>query len=88
MDITLLVQMRQCNKFGSVRNDKIINLNLGSGVGLESAPLPPTRHQPDLLFPSGQTINQEKNRESRNDILLPTNHVVLHWPMYTERRIN
>ena len=31
-----LVQMRQSNKCGSARNDEILNLHLGSGVGLES----------------------------------------------------
>ena len=33
MDMTFLVQMRQSNKFGNVRNDEIINLHLGSGAG-------------------------------------------------------
>ena len=28
-----LGQMRQSNKYGSVRNDEIFNLNLGSGAG-------------------------------------------------------
>ena len=32
-----LVQIRQPNKFGSARNDEIINLNLGSGTDLEPA---------------------------------------------------
>ena len=31
--MVFLVQMTQSNKCGSVRNDKIINLNLGSGAG-------------------------------------------------------
>ena len=38
-------------------------------------PLPPTRHQPHLLIPSAQTLNQE-NKESKNEIQLPTNHIV------------
>ena len=33
MNIEFLVQMRQSNQCGSVRNDEIFNLHLGSGVG-------------------------------------------------------
>ena len=33
MDTEFLVQMRQCNKCGSVRNIEIFNLHLGSGAG-------------------------------------------------------
>ena len=33
MDTEFLVQMRQSNKSGSVRNDEISNLHLGSGAG-------------------------------------------------------
>ena len=33
MDTEFLVQMRQCNKCGSVRNDEIFSLHLGSGAG-------------------------------------------------------
>ena len=33
MNIEFLVQMRQSNKCGSVRNDEIFNLHLGSGAG-------------------------------------------------------
>ena len=33
MDTEFLEQMRQSNKCGSVRNDQILNWNLGSGVG-------------------------------------------------------
>ena len=33
MDTELLIQMRQSNKFWSVRNDEIFNLHLGSGAG-------------------------------------------------------
>ena len=32
MDIEFLVQIRESNKCGSVRNDEIFNLHLGSGV--------------------------------------------------------
>ena len=79
--------MRQSNKRGSVRNDEIINLHLGSGTGpLSLHPVPCARHQPQLLIPSAHTINQEKNKESRNEIQLPKNCVVLPWPMYREPR--
>ena len=33
MDTEFLVQMRQSNKCGSVRNDETFNLHLGSGAG-------------------------------------------------------
>ena len=33
MNMALLVKLRQSNKCGSVRNDEIINLHLGSGGG-------------------------------------------------------
>ena len=33
MGMAFLVQIRQSNKCGSVRNDEIINLHLGSGAG-------------------------------------------------------
>ena len=33
MGTEFLVQMRQSNKCGSVRNDETLNLHLGSGVG-------------------------------------------------------
>ena len=33
MDTKFLVQMRQSNKCGSIRNDEIFNLPLGSGAG-------------------------------------------------------
>ena len=33
MDTEFLVEMRQCNKCWSVRNDDIFNLHLGSGAG-------------------------------------------------------
>ena len=33
MDMEFLVQMRQSNKCGSVRNNEIFNLHLGSGAG-------------------------------------------------------
>ena len=59
--MAFLVQMRQSNKYGSVRNGEVINLHLVSGT-LESASLPPAKHQPRLLIPSTQTINKEKTK--------------------------
>ena len=53
---------------------------------LSQYPLPPARHQPHLYIPSAQTINQEKNKESRNEIQLPTNGIILPWPTYTGPR--
>ena len=63
--MTLLVQMRQSNKCGSVMNDEIINLTLEI--------MTPTH----LLIPSAQTINRKKNKESRKEIQLPTNRIIL-----------
>ena len=61
--MAFLVQIRQSNKCGSVRNDEIIKLTLGIWCGpLSQHPLPPARHQPHLLIPSAQTMNQEKTK--------------------------
>ena len=75
-----LVQMRQSIKCGSVRNDEIFNLHLGSGVALESASL--------ASFTGSIRPNNypEKNKEPRNEIQLTTYRIVLPWPMYTEPR--
>ena len=63
MDMAFLVQMRQSNKCGSVRNDEIINLHLGSGAGpWVSIPylLQDTSHI--CWFHPPKTINQEKTK--------------------------
>ena len=61
--MAFLVQIRQSNKCGSVRNVEIINLHFGIWCGpLSQHPLPPARHQPHLMIPSAQTINQEKTK--------------------------
>ena len=87
MDIEFLVQMRQSDKCGSVRNDDIFNLTLGICCRpLSQHPLPPARHQPHLLIPSAQNNQPGKNKEPRNEIELPTNRIVLPWPTYTEPR--
>ena len=53
---------------------------------LKSASLPPARHQPPSLIPTAQTIIHEKAKQSRNEVQLPTNHIVLPWPKYAEHR--
>ena len=71
--------MRQSDICGSVRNDEIFNLHLGSGdLPLSLHSLPPARHQP-LKQP-------EKSKEQRNQIQLPTNHIILPSSTYTEPR--
>ena len=72
------VQMRQSNKFGSVRNDEINNLHLGSGWGpVSQHPLYAGRYQPQLLIPSSQDNQPGEDKEFRNGIKLPTNQIVL-----------
>ena len=84
MGIELLVQMRQSNKCGNVKNDEILTLGIWCGP-LSQHPLPPARPQPHLLIPSAQTIGQ-KSKEPRNANELPANHIILPWPMYAESR--
>ena len=73
--LTLLVQMRQFNKCGSVRNNQ---LTFGIWCGpLIQHPLPNAKHQPHLLIPSPQNNQPQKNKESRNDIQFPTNCIIL-----------
>ena len=67
--------MREPNKCVSVRNDEIIKLHMRSGAGpcVSISCL----HRPHLLIPCPQTINQEKNKESRNEIKLSENPIVV-----------
>ena len=58
MDTEFLVQMRQSNKRGSVRNE-IFNLHLGSGAGPWIS-IPCLLQDTSHIFPSTQTINQKK----------------------------
>ena len=78
MDMAFLVKLAQSNKCGSVRNDEIINLHLGSGAGLKSAS-PASCKTPATFIDSIRPNNQpgKKNKESRNEIQLPTNRIVL-----------
>ena len=46
--------------------------------------LPSSRHQSHILILSTQTINQEKNEESRNEIQISTNCILLPWLMHTK----
>ena len=76
MDTEFSVQMRQSNKCGSVRNDEIFNLHLGSGAGpWVSIPclLQDTSHI-YWFHPPNQIAR--KNKEPRNEIQLPTNRIV------------
>ena len=56
--------MRQSNKCGSVRNDEIINLHLGSGAGLASCKTPATLI--DSIRPNNQPGKKTKNPEMRS----------------------
>ena len=51
--------MRQSNKCGSVRNDEVFNLHLGSGAGPWIS-IPCLLQDTSHIFPSTQTINQKK----------------------------
>ena len=78
--------MRRTNKCGSVRNDEILKLTLGIWCkSLIQHSLPLARHTNfiDFICPNNQP---EKDKESRNEIKLSTNCIVLHWPAYTDCR--
>ena len=82
--MAFLVQIRQSNKCGSVRNDEIISWDLVRA--LESAS-PASCKTPatyiDSICPNSQP---GKNKEPRNEIQLSANRIVLPWPTYTEPR--
>ena len=86
MDMAFLAQMRQSNKCESIRKDEAINLHLGSGAGPWVSQTP-ARHQLHFLIPSTQAINQQKDKEYKNEIQLPGNPIVLVWPTYAELRV-
>ena len=78
---------RQSNKCGSVGNNEIINLDLGSGVGpwvSNPCVLQDTCH----IYWFHPPKQPGKNKECRNEIELPTNLTVLPWPTNTELRAN
>ena len=68
MDKEVLVQMRQSNKCESVRMMKYSTYTLGIWCRpLSQHPLAPARHQPHLLIPSIQTINQKNPKNPEID---------------------
>ena len=86
MGMVFLVQIRQSNKCGSVRNDEIINLHLGSGAG-PCVSIPCSWKTRATFIDSIRRNNQPgKNKESRNQIQLSANRIVPPWPTYTEPR--
>ena len=63
------------------------HLILGIWCGpLSQHALPLARHQLHLLIPSAQNNQPGKNKESRNEIQLSTNRIVLPWPTHIEPR--
>ena len=75
--MTYLVQMRQSNKYGSVRNDKIPTYPCNLVQALESAS-PASCKTPSTFINSICSNNQPgKIKESRNEIQLSTNRIVL-----------
>ena len=86
IDTEFLVQMRQSNEYGSVRNDEIFNFHLGSDAGtsvsirclLQDASHIYCFHPPKQLT--------RKTKKPTNETHLSANHIVLAWLMYTELR--
>ena len=78
--------MRQSRKCGSVRNDEVINLHLGFGASPESA-CPASCKAPVTIIGSVWPNNQPgENKQSKNEIQLPINRILLPWSTYTEPR--
>ena len=81
MDIEFLVLMRQSNKCGSVRNDEIFNLHVGSGVG-------PWVSIPCLMQDTSHIYwfhsPKQLTRKLRIEIQFQSNRIVLPWPTYKE----
>ena len=88
--MTYLVQMKQSNKCGSVRNDKIPTYPCNLVQAIESAFPAPARHHPHLLISSAQTINQEKSKSP--EMRFTSQQIELYclglqsWPTYTGAR--
>ena len=75
--MTFLVQMRQVNKWESVRNEEMFNLNLGSGSGpWVGIFFFPASHQPHLLIPSSKIIAQDKAKNP--EIRFTSQQIVLY----------
>ena len=60
LDTEFLVQMRQSNQCGSIRNDEIFNLHLGSGLWALESVSPAFCKTPATLIQSAQTNSQKK----------------------------
>ena len=77
----LLVQMRQSNKYPGVKNDTIINLDLGSGSASHASCQAPSRI---YLFhlPKQSTRKKTKNPEIKHNF----EQIARPWPNYTELR--
>ena len=86
METEFLVQMRECNKCGSIRNDEIFNLHLGSGMG-PSVSIPCLLQNTNHIYwfhPLKQLTT--KKQRTQNETQLPTNRIVLPQSMYLEPR--
>ena len=81
--MTFLVQMRQSDNYGSVENDRIINLHLGSGWGLWPSIPGSYSCKTRGTFSISLCQKPEKNNESRNEIQID---IVPPWPTYREPR--
>ena len=81
-----LAQMRQSDKCGSVRNDKIFNLHLGSGAGpwdIITCILQDTSHINWHHLPKQ---SNKKKQKILKKYRTPKNCIILPWPTYTEPR--
>ena len=86
MSTEFLAQMRQSNKCESVRNDEILNLHLGSGVG-SSVGIPCLLQDTSHIYwfhPPKQLIRKKQRTQKRESTL--NKSYLLAWPTYTEPR--
>ena len=88
MDIEFLVEMRQSDKYGSVRNDDIFNLHWDLVQALESASSAFCKTLAVFIDSICPNNHLRRKRKLWKEIKLSTNHVVLPWPTYTEPRAN
>ena len=79
---------KQCNGCGSTTNDVIIYKHLGSGVGpwLSIPCLLQDTNYVHWLHPPKQS--SKKKQKILKKIKLPTNRIILPWPMHTESTTN
>ena len=77
MNTESLVQIRQSNKCCRAPNDETYTWDLVQAFESGS---PASCNTPAIFIDSIRPNNQpEKSKDSRNEIRLPTNHVVLTW---------